>query len=403
MGYVAYVSIDTDGSATDTLVTGAFTTSGSSRHIDVHVGIRKSGGNVTVSSITRTGTTFTHQRTDNNPSGTVWHNGSFWITTAEPQTGSAAATIVLGESNQYWGASFVILDDVDQTTRIRGGSVSLNPDGDTTVDVLALSSATGDLVVSTISGTTTASGGSSGGTETDRGSWNTGSSDAWGIAATAPGATTVNLDWATSLFRFVHYAVSHPPGDTAPVVTIPTGYIATNNLGARTISGISVTEGTSPITLVTCTCTSGKGTMTMTASGSSVVNGNGTNAINIVGGSETDINNTLATFAFTGLEPTRENVTVSVLASDGTLNDSENLVLFNHRTSLTIVADSYADLVAMIQTAKMILPEGSTTGDVEIVAEDDDTNIDTQTITLFVPSGTSGGGFLLQFRRRRRQ
>lgn len=203
---------------------------------------------------------------------------------------------------------------------------------------------------------------------------------------------------------------AHDP-DVAPTVTIPTGYLATNNISTRTISqmrtptpsNISVTEGTNPITLVTLTCTSGKGTMTMTASGSSLVSGNGTNAISIIGGSETDINNTLATFAFTGLEPTRENVTVTILATDGTLNDSENLVLFNHRTSLTVVADSYADLVAMIQTAKMILPEGSTTGDVEIVAEDDDTLTDTQTITLFVPTGGGGGGFLLQFRRRRRQ
>lgn len=190
---------------------------------------------------------------------------------------------------------------------------------------------------------------------------------------------------------------------TGPTITIPTGYIPTNNLGPRTISGISVTEGDDPTSLVTFTCTLGKGTMTMTASGSSAISGNGTNAISIIGGSEADINNTLATFAFTGLEPTRENVTVAVLATDGTLNDSENLVLLNHRTSLTIVADSYADLVAMIQTAKMILPEGSTSGQVEITAEDDDMLPDAQTITLFVPSGTSGGGFLLQFRRRRRQ
>lgn len=182
---------------------------------------------------------------------------------------------------------------------------------------------------------------------------------------------------------------------TGPTVTVPTGYIPTNNLGPRTISGISVTEGDDPTTLVTFTCTIGKGTMTMTASGSSAISGNGTNAISIIGGSETDINNTLATFAFTGLEPTRENVTVAMLATDGTLNDTANLVLFNHRTSLTIVADSYADLVAMIQTAKMILPLGSTSGQVEIAAEDDDMLPDTQTITLFVPqsSGSSGGEF----------
>lgn len=189
---------------------------------------------------------------------------------------------------------------------------------------------------------------------------------------------------------------------SAPVVTIPTGYLPTNNLGPRTISGISVAAGTSPVSLVTCTCTLGKGTMTMTASGSSEVSGNGTNAISIIGGSETDINNTLATFAFTGLEPTHENVTVTVLATDGDLNDSEDMVLFNHRTSLSLVADSYADLVAAIQTMKAILPIGVPSDTITLTATDEDGLEDEQVITLFIPTGGIAGT-ILSFRRRRRQ
>lgn len=370
MSFVSYVSIDTDGSATDTLVTAAFTTSGSNRHIDVAVGIRASGGGATVPSITRTGTTFTHQRTDDNPTGSVWHTGSFWITTAEPQTGSAAATIVLGASNQFWGASFIILDDVNQTTRIRGGTVSLNPDGDTTVDALVLASAAGDLVVSTISGTTTASAGSSGGTETDRGSWNTGSSDAWGIAATAPGATTVNLDWATSLFRFVHYAVSHPLAATAPSATVPGDGICINIYGETAVAGISVTEGTSSITSIATTCTAGA-TMTYDATGTSVsVSENGTDAPTLSNGaSETEYNTVLATLTMRGTT-VDTTITVTVIPTDGTLNDNETFDVFCDPNSLTCTG-SNADVIAWAASVKVRILDGFTNDTISVHIEDD--------------------------------
>lgn len=198
---------------------------------------------------------------------------------------------------------------------------------------------------------------------------------------------------------------------TPPAITIPTGYLATNNLAARTISqmrtptpdNISVAAGTSAITNMTLSCTLGKGVITMTGSGSCVVTGSGTNSLSLDGGSETDFNDTLATFAFLGLEPTHENVTIAVTATDGTLNDSENLVLFNHCTSLTVVADSYADLVASIQTFKVILHLGATSDTVTIVAEDEDTLTDEQVITLNLITLGSGFGVNQLMRRRRKK
>ena len=385
--------VDTNGSTVTSIAISNVTLTGSNRSLYLSQSARFNSQNA--GTPTRSGDTFTEVAEYEQTTGGGTLYVSLWFSTNEP--GTSAQTLTFNHvSSATFGGQYINCTGVNQTTRYE--NLTRNTDELATSGMAAMdvSSNTGDLVLDMVAAINSATIGNPTGTNHTQRSASTFPSTSWAMKmGSTPGASTVSIGWdiTGSTDCATHYAWSVPADTIPPTVTVPTGYIPTNNLGPRTISGISVTEGDDPITLVTLTCTLGKGTMTMTASGSSAVSGSGTNAISIIGGSETDINNTLATFAFTGLEPTRENVTVAILATDGTINDSENLVLFNHRTSLTIVADSYADLVAMIQTAKMILPVGSTSGQVEIVAEDDDTLTDTQTITLFVPSsiGSSGG------------
>jgi len=231
MSFLSFHSADTDGSSTDTLVIPTFVTSGSNRHVDVVTGIHNTTATA-VSSVARGSETYTKQRGEFNPTGSGWAQAEFWMSTTQPQTGTAAMTVVLAAALLNWGVSATVLDDVDQTTRLRGGVVTLNPDGDVAVDALVYTSAVGDLVISALSvsndNTTIVP---TGGTETLRGSWTTGTSAAKGYIATAPGAASVTLDWTDTTWRFVHYAASHPP--SAAVPDVPTNLAAVNVGGTQ--------------------------------------------------------------------------------------------------------------------------------------------------------------------------
>lgn len=246
--YVSHVMIDTDNSSTDTLETSAFATSGINRHLDVIVGIA-SNTPTSVVNISRSGEPFAKQRGDWNPAGSQWEQGEFWMSLSEPPLAAAAVSIVLSTARQSWGATVVVVENCDQAERIRGGLVTLNPDGEGVVDNLAFGSVAGDLVVSAIVGNAGTMPSAIAGSGTLRGSWQTASPGGWGLMATASGAPILTLGFNGDPFRFVHYAVSHPPvSSTRP--NPPTGLIVTNYSASSQILSFSGPgdNGGSPVT-----------------------------------------------------------------------------------------------------------------------------------------------------------
>lgn len=351
MSYVGTFTADTDGSATDTLVCGAFTTSGSNRHVDVAVGIATSSA-TTVTSVSRGSETYTQQRADVNPTGSSLVRGSFHMSTTEPQTASAAMTVVISTSRSFWGFQGVVADDVDQTTRLRGGVVSLNPDGDGAVDALSYSSATGDLVVSVILGNSGTASTAVVGDGTLRGTW-AAPTDGWGAIATAPGAATVPLDWNGTPFRFAHYAASHPPaGDsTLPVLTVPGSQSGTMGT-PKAIAGFTASDTGSNIDTVTATCASSM-TITFDLTGTSVTpTGNGTNSVSL-SGTQADLITVLEadiTAGYADSWPTYEDTVVMTLTViDDAANQDQETVSIDWTSSLAtfITSDFEATLQAL--------------------------------------------------------
>lgn len=212
-------TIDTGASSTNTLVLLNFTTSGQNRQLDVATSVfNTSTTNLSVT-VTRPGDTITHQRSDDNPEGSRNARGSLSISTTEPVTGPASITTVLGASKQYWGFVAAALTGVDQANRIE--NLALNPTGQSSVGSMNVNSAVDDLVcsfIASLEGTPPTA--PTGGTEVLRDSWLLagGSIDHAGLFATAPGSSSVALDWNGSPFRFVHYGWNHPAAveDSAP-------------------------------------------------------------------------------------------------------------------------------------------------------------------------------------------
>lgn len=364
MSYIGTFTADTDGSATDTLVCGAFTTSGTNRHVDVAVCIATSSA-TTVSSVSRGSETYAEQRADLNPTGSSLVRGSFHMSTTEPQTASAAMTVVISASRSFWGFQGIVADDVDQTTRLRGGVVTLNPYGDGAVSELAYSSAVGDLVVSAILGNSGTASTAVVGDGTLRGTW-AAPTDGWGAIATAPGAATVTLDWNGSPFRFVHYAASHPPaGDaTLPVLTVPgpqTGTMGT----PKVITGFTASDTGSNIDTVTATCDAAM-TITFDLTGTSVTDGstNGTNSVSL-SGSQADLITVLEadiTVAYAESWPTYEDTVVMTLTViDDASNQDQDTVSIAWTSALaTFLTGSAATIISNMQALEWTPPTDAT-------------------------------------------
>lgn len=406
MSHVSTITIDTDGSPTDTLVSAAFTTSGSNRHVDVFLGQSQSGaGAFAMTSVSRGSETYAHQRTDDNPSESVWAHGSYFMSTTEPQTASAAMTLVSAASEEQWGASITVLDDVDQTTRLRdlgsGVTCALNPDGDGTVAGLAITSAVGDLVVSAImtSGNTIPTAPVDADvTQTLRGSWTTGSGLAAGLVATAPGATTATLDWNNTQFRFVHYAASHPPA-AAPVNTVPvhTLGIYTTSDSASTIASIGPSTAISVVDaagLTTCRvyCTSGD--LTVTLSGSVVISAgaNGSSDFTLGSGASTaEFNTVLATLTYQGDADFHGTDTINVVSTGTGGSDTDTFNVLNDPRSITLTATeaNFSYLVTAVASTEMRMDADRQSATCTVTATDDDALTDVQIVTLQVAPSQS--------------
>lgn len=392
MSYVNFASVDSDGSSTDTLVTAAFVTSGSNRHIDVPICLATPSAR-TVSSVTRPGDTYTKQRDDINPSGSTWVYGEFWMSTTEPGTGSQALTVVISASLANWGFSAVILDDVSQSSRLRGGTVTLNPDGAGTVANLVLTSETdpSDLVVSSFfcnAGTFPTA--PTGGTETLRGSWISDVTAA-GLVATAPGASSVTLGWNGSPFRFVHYAASHPPGASGPTNTVPddTGGIYTTSSALLPIPGMSVAKGGNDIISVTISVPAGKGLWLFDQITPVDISGNANNSVVLSGSSvDSDYNLVLATAQFQGAAGVHETITATMTTTDGIDTDITTFDLLNDVRSLIVAADTFAHLQAAMPDLYVKLDDGAIEATLRSYVEDAGGLFDTQFLTVKLAAGT---------------
>lgn len=330
--------------------------------------------------------------------------------TNEPQTSTATLAITINSANATWCAGYIASDDVSQTTRING--VVHNESGSAGSLSVNVTSAAGDLVCSAIAVSGDIGGGrtltATGTSHTKRAEDKDGANSIFGGTGSKPGETTatVGYSWTTATLQCVLFGWNHPNASSPPVNTAPASsvYIPTNSLSYTTLSDfgtISVASGASAITSVSFTCTSGKGTMTMTASGSAEVSGNGTNAVSVTADNDTDFNNTIDTLAFRGDSGIHEAVTITMLSSDGTLTDSDPIVVLNDPTNLTLVADTYADLVAAIQTVYGRLASDKTSDTITLVATDSGALEDTQVITILAATANSSFATRNIIRRRR--
>lgn len=401
-------SVNSGASSTDTLVIADFTTSGSDRQLDVMTSVY----NTTTASLTvtasRPGDTITHQRSDDNPENSRTVRGSLSISTTEPGTSAASITTVIGASKQYWGFVAASFTGVDQTTRIE--DLTLNPTGESSVGSINIDSATGDLVCSflaTLEGSAPTA--PNGGTETLRESFmqDPGGVDQGALFATAPGTTSVTLDWNGSPYRFVHYGWNHPQtSDIAPTAAVPSSGACINTYEETAVSGIVITEGSASLSSVATTCTSGC-TLTYDTTGTSVtVSGNGTNAATLnSGANETEYNTVLDTLTMRGSTPDT-TITVTVIPTDGTLNDNEQFTVYCDSASVTITGTN-ANVIASVESLKVRLLSGQTHDTISVNVVDDTGGTPLESNSEFIVGLSSyfqSGTFPLLniFRRRRR-
>lgn len=386
-------------SSTTVITLSTFAMTGSNRNIAAFA-LHRAGTERQITSVVRGTDTYTEAGEFKQGNAKVEVHNS----TNEPQTSTATLAITINSANGTWCAGYIASDEVNQTTRING--IVHNESGSAGSLSVNVTSATGDLVCSAIAVAGDIAGGrtltATGTNHTKRAEDKDGANSIFGGTGSKPGETTatVGYSWTTSTLECVLFGWNHPDATSPPVNTAPASsvYIPTNSLSSTTLSdfgAISVASGASAITSVSFTCTSGKGTMTMTASGSAEVSGNGTNAVSVTADNDTDFNNTIDTLAFQGASGVREAVTITMLSSDGTLTDSDPIVVLNDPTNLTLVAASYADLIAAIQTVYMRLPTGETSDTVTLVATDDDTLTDTQIITLSAVPPSNDGDLLI--------
>lgn len=157
---------------------------------------------------------------------------------------------------------------------------------------------------------------------------------------------------------------------SAPAATVPSSGKCINTYAETAVPGISVTAGTSDITAVATTCTTGC-TLTYDTTGTSVtVTGNGTNAATLSNGaSEAEWTTVLDTLTMRGTIADT-TITVTIVPTDGTLNDSEQFTVICDPASVTVTGTN-ANVIARLADMKIRLLSGQTNDTITITVTDD--------------------------------
>jgi len=192
-------------------------------------------------------------------------------------------------------------------------------------------------------------------------------------------------------------------GNAPPTFTIPPSGIPTKSAAAVTIGnvgdGLTVTEGTDPISSISLSCSGGD--LTVTLSGSVVVSAGANGSANMTlasGASETEYNTVLATLTYKGDSDFRGKDTITITVNDGTFSPAGNFYVLNDTQAIKLTkaaGGTYANLIAAANLLYGTLVSGST-GNILMTSTDDQAGVDVDTITLNidtpVPTITSDGG-----------
>ena len=157
---------------------------------------------------------------------------------------------------------------------------------------------------------------------------------------------------------------------SAPVNTVPSSGKCINTYGETAVPGISVAAGSSAITAVATTCTAGC-TLTYDTTGTSVtISGNGTNAATLSNGaSEAEWTTVLDTLTTRGTTPDT-TITVTIIPTDGTLNDSDQFTVMCDPASITITGTN-ANVITAVGTLQIRLRTGQTHDTISVNVVDD--------------------------------
>lgn len=397
--------VDTGGSTVTSVAISNVTLTGSNRSLYLAQTARFAS--VNAGTPTRTGDTFAEVAEYYNTAGAGDLYNSLWFSTNEP--GTTAQTLTFNSSSSAtWGGQYINCTGVNQTTRYE--NLTRNTDELATSDMTAMdvSSNTGDLVLDYVAAINSATIGSPSGTGHTQRSASTFPSTSWAMKmGSTPGAATVSIGWAItgSTDCATHYAWNVPADTIAPVTTVPASGQCINTYTETEVPGISVAEGSSALTAVATTCTAGC-TLTYDTTGTSVtISGNGTNAATLLNGaSEAEYNTVLDTLTMRGSTPDT-TITVTVIPTDGTLNDSDQFTVLCDPAGITITGTN-ANVIAAVESLQVRLLSGQTNDTISVNVVDDTGGTPLEADSSFVVGLLSyfllSTGFMTYLRRRRR-
>lgn len=347
---VAFQSITfahSNNTSTATVVTAAFTTTGTNRALGVMVGITNSTGR-SISSIARGSDTFSSVGVEN-----TIIQAHAQKTTNEPQTGSAALTVTMTSAFLNWCVAVVAADGVDQTNRINGWVVNADTSG-STLDPLAVATTTGDLVVDFFCGRNDWSGLTPSGSQTNRGGVNSGGTDGGSLStmrvSTLPGSgTSVNMDWSDTggnpLWRHVAFNFIQAAGNAAPVVINPGAIDAVKGV-AKSIP-ITISDADSNIATFRLQCTEAKGDWSVSLAGGGSISAGSNNSHDLtVSGTHAQCVAAALTAEYTPTAVGSDTACIAT-ADDGTDDDAET---FTVNAYSMIIAGNQSQINAALAT-----------------------------------------------------
>lgn len=201
------------------------------------------------------------------------------------------------------------------------------------------------------------------------------------VSAASTYSTTAS--WTTGVVASGIVAAYAIEVASAPTATVPSSGKCINTYAETAVPGISVATGTSAITAVATTATAGF-TLTYDTTGTSVTIGaNGTNAATLLNAaSEEEWTTVLDTLTMRGTTSDTD-CTVTVIPTDGTLNDSEQFTVICDPASITITGTN-ANVISAVSSLQIRLLPNQTHDTIEVTATDDGGSPQTSTSEFLI-------------------
>lgn len=204
--------------------------------------------------------------------------------------------------------------------------------------------------------------------------------------------------WTTGVAASGIVAAYEYVSASPPVSTLPASGKCIKTYDETAVPGISVAEGSSPVVSIATTSTAGS-TLTYDTTGTSVtISGNGTNAATLLNGASiTEYNTVLGTLTMRGATPDT-TITVTIIPTDGTLNDSDQFTVLCDPASITITGTNN-NVVAAVASLQIRLLAGQINDTISVNVVDDtggtplesDSEFIVGLASYFSPPSGSGG------------